>query len=198
MVLTLMSNNSRPISSYYQHNPAFTNNHIFWDPNLEYLAINRVPVHHWLLMSNIGFIWWKWMILQGPPYHYYKIPKPHRKVNSAMPNYRLWMYAGNSNNDGILWCVNWHFSSLKIWVEGVTVTRNSETLDFSHLGTPTYNILQLVGFLYTIGCSFPALESSDGNGWSCRVPLTLLQDSKTPQKSQLSNAKLHFVGVCWE
>ena len=68
----------------------------------------------------------------------------------------------------------------------------------TYSGTPTYNILQLIWFLYTIGCSFPALGSSDGNGCSCRVPLTLLQDPKTPQESQLSNAKLPFVGVCWE
>ena len=45
-----------------------------------------------------------------------------------MPNYILWVYAGNSNYDGILWCVIWHFSSLKVWTEGPTVTKDSETL----------------------------------------------------------------------
>ena len=56
-----------------------------------------------------------------------------------MPNYILWVYSGNSNYDGILCCVIWHFSSLKVWVEGPTVTKDSETLGFSRLGTPTYN-----------------------------------------------------------
>ena len=101
------------------------------------------------------------------PQHCCKIPKPHRKETSAMPNYILWVYAGNSNYDGILCCVIWHFSSLKVWTEGPTATKDSETLGFSHLGTPN---LQLVRFLCTIGCSFPALGSFDGIECSCRVP----------------------------
>ena len=78
------------------------------------------------------------------------------------------------------------------------MTRNNEMLGFSHLGTPTYNILELIRFLYTIGCSFPALASSDGNEYSCRVPLTLLQNPKIPQENYLNNAKFHFVGICWK
>ena len=38
---------------------------------------------------------------------------------------------------------------IKSWVEGPTVTKDSETLGFSRLGTPN---LQLVRFLCTIGC----------------------------------------------
>ena len=106
------------------------------------------------------------MFLQGPP-TLLQDPKPHRKEASAMPNYILWAYAGNSNYDGILCCVIWHFSSLKVWTEGPTVTKDSETLGFSHLGTPN---LQLARFLCTIGCSFPALGSFDGIECSCRVP----------------------------
>jgi len=40
---------------------------------------------------------------------------------------------------GTLWCVIWHFFSSKVWVGGPTVTKDSETLGFSHLGAPTYN-----------------------------------------------------------
>ena len=36
------------------------------------------------------------------PQHCCRIPKPHRKEASAMPNYILWVYAGNSNYDGSL------------------------------------------------------------------------------------------------
>ena len=96
-----------------------------------------VPVHHcWVHLMEMD-------VPAGSPQHCCKIPKRHRKVSSAMSNYILWVYAGNSNNKGILWSVIWHFSSLKVWVEGVTVTRDSETLGFSHLGNPNLQYLTI-------------------------------------------------------
>ena len=104
-----------------------------------------------------------------------------------MPNYILWVYSGNSNYDGILCCVIWHFSSLKVWTEGPTATKDSETLGFSHLGTPN---LQLVRFLCTIGCSFPALGSFDGIECSCRIPQHCCKipnpTGKRPQQCQIT------------
>ena len=92
---------------------------------------------------------------------------PTGKRPQQCQNYILWVYAGNRNYDGILCCVILHFSSLKVWTEGPTATKDSEILGFSHLGTPN---LQLVRFLCTIGCSFPALGSFDGIECSCMVP----------------------------
>ena len=106
------------------------------------------------------------MFLQGPP-TLLQDPKTLQKRGLSNAKLHFVGVSGNSNYDGILCCVIWHFSSLKVWTEGPTATKDSETLGFSHLGTPN---LQLVRFLCTIGCSFPALGSFDEIECSCRVP----------------------------
>ena len=66
------------------------------------------------------------------------------------------------------------------------MTKDSEILGFSHLGTPN---LQLVRFLCTIGCSFPALGSFDGIECSCRVPIAARSQNPTgkrPQQCQIT------------
>ena len=128
------------------------------------------------------------------PQHCCKIPKPHSKDTSAMPSYILWVYAGNSNYDtgnsnydGILWCVIWHFSSLKIWVGVPTVTKDSETLGFSNLGTPN---LQLIWFLCTLVAHFQHWAHLMGLNVPASFPNIAARSqnptAKTPQQCQVT------------
>ena len=129
------------------------------------------------------------------PQHCCKIPNPHRKDTSAMPNYILWVYAGNSNYDGILWCVIWHVSSLKVWVEGPTVTKDSETLGFSHLGTPCESpLVRFTKDRRYAQCKFTNLGASNESGttgahWWMAASLCSGSDQVlTPQKGDGSEA----------
>ena len=135
---------------------------------------------HWAHLMGLN-------VPEGFPQHCCKIPKPHSKDTSAMPSYILWVYAGNSNYDRILWCVIWHCSSLKVWVGVPTVTKDSETLGFSHLGTPN---LQLIWFLCTLVAHFQHWVHLMGlnipEGFPNIAARSQNPTAKTPQQCQVT------------
>ena len=132
---------------------AWRNTRIFTPggPNLQYPFFHMVPMHHWCIMSSIGFTGWKFMFLRTPP----NTAARSQNSKGKRPQQCQLTFCGCIL--GVLTMVEshdlsfWHFAWLNVWTKGLTVTKPGGTLGFSHLGTPTYNIHFFTWFLCTIG-----------------------------------------------